>query len=192
MPNSTLKGNDAIWAAVRKLRDGFTAADIRGELSAASGSQDIRIVYGYLARLVKGGYVSFEPAQGRERGRYSLIDDVGSHAPRLGRDGRPCNRGQKRRQLWRTITILGEFSARELQVTASTEDHPIAYYYAQRYCGHLALAGVLVSSDSRPMRYQLVPKYRRGPNPPRVLQRVQIVDGNTGTLLYLGPTQEAA
>jgi len=117
---------------------------------------------------------------------YTLVRDNGVHRPHIGRHGQPSTVGLKREQTWRSICILTSFSVRDLIATASTEEVTVSYNYAQRYCAHLAGAGILIPIATRPTRYRLTPSSRTGPIAPRVVTLVQVIDGNTGAVMAHG------
>ena len=129
-----LAGRDALWAAIRRLKS-FTVAEVRRETRASKGQ-----AADYVACLLAAGIV--ERIEG-ERGRYLLVQDRGPVAPRVREDGTPVTQGLGRLRMWRSMKVLGTFTARELAIHSTLEDHTVAEKEAEDYCRHLANAGYL-------------------------------------------------
>jgi hypothetical protein len=129
---------EAIWAAIRKQRR-FTVLWLTRETDLPRPS-----VWPYLEGLVKAGIVAQEPAPVAKRAAtFVLADDRGEEAPRVDREGNPVTHGIGREQLWRTAKMLREFTAADLAIHASTEEHAVAEAEAALYARYLARAGYL-------------------------------------------------
>jgi len=174
------ESRDAIWAAIRELVI-FTVRDIwlLTHLSKAS-------IQDYLQGLTAAGYTEVDGTRPADYGSranvYKLTRDVGIEAPRVRRDGSLVTQGLGRELMWRTMRILGEFSARDLAVTASTEDCQVAEKEAKDYshflhkAGYLALvrAGKGTGNGGVLNRYRFIKARFSGPKPP-MIQRVKAV-----------------
>lgn len=177
----------AIWQTVRSLRE-LTVQQVRGELPGTIHPDTIRT---YLNNLVQGGYLEII---GHNPRLYRLLRDIGIEAPRVRADGSPVTSGAGHEQLWRTMRILDEFDPQELAIHAGTEAHSISLSEAKSYCRWLHLAGYLYrTGDRRPPesgprgvvpRYRLRPGRYTGPLPPKVQRLHQVVDLNTGAVVY--------
>jgi hypothetical protein len=180
---------DYLWAAIRRLKT-FTARDLCYEGRLAKGS-----VQEYLQGLTNAGYLTTEELPSSTRIatlRYTLTNDPGAEAPRVRRDGSEVTQGRSREQLWRTMKILGEFSACDLAIHASTEDCLVAESEAKDYIFHLHRAGYLVLS--RPhvkgraglSRYRMLPSKNTGPRPPQIQRVKQVYDPNLQQVVWTG------
>lgn len=183
-----------IWTAIRTAEGEFTVADI----VAATGSNR-KSVGDYLGCLVAAGQVERMQIIGRARSatnaaRYRLVRDTGHHAPRLRRDGTPVAQGGGIENMWRSIQMLGEFSARDVAVHSTTEETSVSELTAKAYLTQLARAGylrVVAAADNLSGRravYRLV--RRSGPKPPQVQRVKRIYDPNTGEVF--GAEEELA
>lgn len=183
-----------IWTAIRQFGGEFTIA----EIAAASGSN--RTAVGdYLGCLAAAGQV--EKLQTVERARtpagaarYRLLRDTGHNAPRLRRDGTTVVQGSGAENMWRSMQMLGEFSARDVAVHSTTGEITVSELSAKAYLGHLARAGylrVVKAADNLAGEravYRLV--RRSGPRPPQVQRVKRVYDPNTGEVF--GVTEELA
>jgi hypothetical protein len=174
------ESRDAIWATIRELVT-FTVRDIWLHTRLSKST-----IQDYLQGLARAGYLTItgtRPADfGSKATIYTLTRDVGIDAPRVRRDGSLVTQGLGRELMWRTMRILGEFSARDLAVTASTEDCPVAEKEAKDYshflhkAGYLALvrAGKGTGNGGILNRYRFIKARFSGPKPP-MIQRVKAV-----------------
>lgn len=186
---------EAVWAAIRELGR-FTIRDIEERTLL-----NISSIRTYVLGLLRAGYLERkeEPVEpGCSRYVYSLVRDCGIEAPRVRKDGTEVTLGHGREQMWRTMRILGEFSALDLAVHASTEKHPVNQRDARDYIYHLHKAGYVVcirpgkpgfrKGTGSKARYRFIPAMYTGPKAP-VIQRVkQVYDPNTGEVVW--PRQE--
>ena len=116
-PMDKLNGFDsreAIWSAIRKLPR-FTVRDLQQETTL-----EISTVRDYVSGLTAAGYLSQE--EGVCPFSFVLKKNVGVDAPRVRKDGTIVTQGQGRINMWRTMRILRIINAKDLAVTASTED----------------------------------------------------------------------
>jgi len=181
---------EAVWAVIRQMRE-FTVRDIWQRTRLAKAS-----IQDYLQGLTAAGYLDvagLRPAGfGSRANLYRLVRDVGIEAPRVRRDGTEVTQGLGREQMWRTMRILGEFSARDLAVIASTEDCRIAEKEAKDYCYFLQRAGYLAVSSAGKgtgnggvlTRYKFIQRSFSGPKPPMVQRGKQVYDPNTGLVKW--------
>lgn len=191
-----LTPRDRIWAAIRcfGLRHSFSVAEV---MLLAEQRDDT--VLAYLRGLEQAGYVNGHQgavpeqlSRRREFRRFHLVQDVGAHAPRVTAEGEPVEQGAGREAMWNIIRRAREdFSWRDLAYRASTRKHPIAGDEAQRYIQHLAKAGYLqvakrptYGTKGAPARYRFITSRNSGPRPPLVTKLKQVLDGNTGAVVY--------
>jgi len=194
-----VSGRQAMWQVMRK-RKRFTARQVADDINA-----DRDAVRSYLKCLVNGGIVAEdgkEPAPTGVFGRkpthrnlmivYRLAIDCGVDAPRLRKDGSPCEQGLPREQMWRTMHMIPTFTTRDLAASASTEAVPIDERDAKDYIGHLYRAGYLaLVKSSKPGHkpgtgslavYRLVKK--TGPRPPMIQRLKTVFDPNLGQIVW--------
>lgn len=169
---------DRIWTIMRSLRE-FTAMDVRGELVGGITHQAVRR---YAVCLEAAGYL--ERIRGASPIRWRLVKDTGVDAPRVRPDGSAIG-PHPREQMWRTMRIIGEFSVRELAISASTESVPVTVAAATQYIRRLERAGIVrrVLVDRSGDRYRLLKSRYTGPRPPVVRRDGTILDLNTGEIL---------
>lgn len=186
-----LTPRDRMWAALRAL----------GECSAAEvahlSGQRPDSVRSYLDALAAAGLIVREQERcSRLLDRYRLLTDTGVDAPRLTRDGRPVTQGVGRKRMWDALRTLREFDHRELAALASDAQHQVAEDEAQTYCKHLLQAGYLTISReaqrgrcAAPRRLRFVPARNSGPRAPMVTARKEVLDANTGRIVYPAPRE---
>jgi len=170
------RGNnrDRIWAQIRADRQGMTVRALADALRIHQTT-----VLSYLRGLTAAGYL--EQTDG---GVYALIRDTGVEAPRVTCSGATVTQGAAREQMWRTMRILGPFTAVDLAAMASTDEHPVAVTDADSYARHLCRAGYLTQVDQRPVRWSMPRHAWTGPRPP-VVQRTKVVwDANRGAIAW--------
>ncbi|MDW7646444.1 MAG: hypothetical protein SCI25_15560 [Desulfuromonadales bacterium] len=167
-----LASREALWQAIRKLRT-FSPKEIRWETTCSASQVD-----DYLKALVAGGYVA--RIEG-ERGRYELVKDPGTVAPRLRKDGTQVTMGRGRLQMWRAMRVLRRFTPVDLAANASLEEHVVAVSEAADYCQHLAKAGYLVR---RANQYVFPQDRYTGPQPPQIQRVKQVYDPNLRQVVW--------
>lgn len=199
---SPLASRDAIWNAIRatKGKDGhpnqhFTARTIRGETGAT-----LATVREYLTGLHRSGYIEAVGKSYPDTGKiaaniYQLVRDNGIEPPKVRRDGTEITQGRAQENMWRTMRVLKNFSAKDLAIQASTEEIPVAETAAKDYCSNLHKAGYLqLTSPGTPKaqaRYYFPAKSYTGPKPPMVQRINQVYDPNTKKVVWKGVANDA-
>lgn len=177
----------AIWDAIRELGT-FTVSDLYCQCRLSKDS-----IRDYLNSLHKADYIKRIAGGGpRTLSTWQLVRDTGIEAPRVRKDGTPVTQGQGREQLWRTMRILGEFSARDLAVNASTETCQIAETEAKSYCSFLEKAGYLAigrkghgtGNGGILTRYRFIANRYSGPKPPMVQRIKAVYDPNLCKIVW--------
>jgi hypothetical protein len=192
-----LTPRDRIWAAIRCFGtdDNFSVAEIM-----VLSEQRADTVLSYMSGLERAGYVTWVGARDQKRPaarprrefrRLWLKHDSGVDAPRVTGDGAPVEQGAGREQMWRAVKVLKEFDYRALAVAASTEKHPVSPEEAQTYCRHLKLGGYLgvtrpaaYGTKGTSARYRFLRARNTGPRAPIVTREKQVMDANTGAIVY--------
>jgi len=204
----TLTPRDRMWAAMRSLQGTPTCSwsplEVQFLANARAGEPvHVDSVITYLKGLAraKPPYVELVISHfpvGRKRVElhlYRLVRDVGAHAPRVTEEGGEVTQGTGRQQMWNVARQMrGDFSWRDLAHRASTRAHPIAPAEARRYLLHLAQAGYVRSFAARralgrgngalPGRVEFVRSRDSGPRAPLVTKLRQVMDANTGQIVY--------
>lgn len=176
-----------MWEAMRKLHksgDLFTVNDV---WKSTTGNGPKGRVRDYITGLVAAGHLKARPTPGKAT-EYELVKDCGIEAPRVRKDGTEVTQGRGREQMWRTIKIIGDFTARDLAQAASTPAFPVAENTAKDYCTMLAgaeyLATISPGSPGVPARYRLMQSRWTGPRAPMIQRLKQLYDPNTGEVVY--------
>lgn len=184
-PVDKMTGNDsrdAIWKEIRRQKT-FTIREIY-----LCTDLEISSVRQYVTGLVKAGYVT-EDRESLSVGmkvlqtpiKYTLARDVGIDAPRVRQDGSLVTQGQGTVNMWRTMRILGNFTARELAVSATTETCSVKEDTAKSYIGHLCNAGYLRKTGDR---YCFIPSRHTGPKPPMIQRVKRVWDPNLKKVMW--------
>lgn len=171
-------GRQAVWLAIRAAWT-FGVGDL-----ARATDVNRKTVDDYVKSLVASGHVD---VSGSVDGvtRYRLINDVGREAPRVRRDGTTVSQGRATENMWRTMRIVGIFTAAELALQASTDETPVSPVAAVDYCRYLALAGYLAVAGAGDARvYTFIPARWPGPLPPQIQRIKQVFDPNTGQVVW--------
>lgn len=183
-PMDKLNGFDsreAIWAEIRRLKS-FTVRELYEGTTLKLDS-----VREYVAGLKYAGYVAAQVSDApfvpfkTQATVYTLVRDVGIDAPRVRKDGTPVTQGQGTANMWRTMRILGTFSARELAVSASTETCVIKENTAARYLRYLCDAGYLHNQKGL---YRFLPSMHTGPKPPMIQNVKRVWDQNLKKVMW--------
>jgi hypothetical protein len=175
----------AIWDVIRST----AGAEFTTRLIARKTWVGIDTIVDYLNGLTLAAYLQKTfPERRGECATYRLVRDTGMDAPRVRPDGTEVTQGRGREQMWRTMRILGVFTARELAITASTEAIKIAPNEAGHYINRLHVAGYLrLSSKAKPgykqgtgeqAVYQFMRHMYTGPKAPQVQRNKQVYDPN--------------
>ena len=166
----------AVWEALRTLPE-FTVTELAHHTRL--GKATIR---DYLIGLERAGYLE-KIAQGGPGAAsiWRLSRDAGRHAPRVTKNGAPVSMGQGRLQMWRAMRVLGRFTAQDLAIHASTEEHQVATNEAVTYCRFLWRAGYLTQQGPH---YQFVRRRYSGPKPPMIQRVKQVYDPNLEQVVW--------
>ena len=167
--------------AIKRRPELITVAEISAATSIHRSS-----VLRYLQALTAGGYLVVSPAPPGHAASWSLVQDIGHHAPRVRRDGSHVTHGDNTGQLWQAMCGLKDFDFRDLLQSSSIE---IPEATARDYCKRLLAAGylrVLTKADphqGRIARYRLI--RASGPRAPQIQRVRQVYDPNTGDVYPL-------
>lgn len=176
-----------IWETLRQMHKAGEVIAVSEVWKRGTGNGPKGRVRDYINGLVAAGYLRQWAETGKTT-EYELVKDCGMEAPRVRKDGTEVTQGRGREQMWRTIKIIGEFSARDLAQSASTPAFPVAENTAKDYCTMLAggeyLAVVRPGSPGVPARYRLVQSRWTGPRAPMIQRLKQLYDPNTGEVVY--------
>lgn len=174
---------ERIWAAIREMRE-FTSLDLARKTGLDSRRDLIR---DYLAGLERAGFirVSVERRRG-SLNRYALANDAGVNAPRVNKAGGILPPSGRNR-MWKTMRILGTFTARELASAASLADAPVAVSEAEYYCAWLCRGGYLRGDGKR---WVFIPAMNTGPKAPQILRVRKLYDPNRDTVVYESAPKE--
>ncbi|PVX80024.1 hypothetical protein [Paraburkholderia unamae] len=179
-----------IWEAIRKRRDGFEVTDIERATKA-----DRYTIYTYVQGLAKGGFIEHtNKAQKRFAEKlYKLVRDVGVEAPRLDKKGNVL-RTTGNENMWRTMRIIGDFTAAELAMRASTSETTVAEATAKKYLQLLCVAGYITVIEmghsrqqgvaAKATRYRLLQSKYTGPRPPMIQSTKSLYDPNIGKIVW--------
>jgi len=195
-----LTPRDRMWAAIRALsvsRDPDTEAWFSpAEVIFLTGLHP-DTVDSYFRGLTNAkpaylGLADGERPQGRRRSElflYRLVRDVGVDAPRVTRDGRPVIQGVGTERMWVSMKVLREFDHGELAQAASDGEHQVNETTAKSYCAFLWRAGylALATRNNGPhakARYRFNRARNTGPRAPLVTRAKEVMDANTGELMW--------
>lgn len=170
-------GRPEIWAALRQLRHAT------GETIRKTAAAQWATVEDYLKSLVAAGIVEITSVGPRRRDHmFALVRDTGAEAPRVRKDGSLIPPTQTE-ALWRSIKMIGTFTAGELSAAAN-----VAEAQAKDYCQHLSRAGYLLTVEKNhpnPTRYRLNPTRNTGPLPPQVQRTKAVYDPNLRSVVWV-------
>lgn len=174
---------EAMWGIIRTLGT-FTVSEIHQETTL-----EVRAVREYITSLHAAKYL--EKTKEKQPGStgavssrttvFKLINDVGVDAPRVRKDGTKVTQGQGRINMWRTMRVIGDFTAQELAVNASTPDCIIKEATAADYTKHLCHAGYL---RKRKNRYLFLQAKYTGPKPPMIQRVKRVWDQNLKKVMW--------
>lgn len=186
-PMDKLNGYDsreAMWAVIRSIKT-FTVRELREETTL-----EISTVRDYVTGLCAAGYLEKDgtkPSGSAGKGIganavvYKLVKDAGVDTPRVRKDGTKVTQGQGRLNMWRTMRMIGNFTAKELAVNASTPDCIIKESTASDYAHHLCLAGYLRNQGNR---YLFKKTSYTGPKPPMIQRVKRVWDQNLKKVMW--------
>lgn len=165
-----------IWNSARELGE-FTIMELQKHALVPGKSNVRKYIYGW----EKAGFIekiSEEPITYRLKALDLVV------APSVNPSGVEFDREQAQEQMWRSMFIIKEFSALDLSVVASTEECRITEGFAKTYASILKSSGYLKLVSRG--RYMALQSRFTGPRPPAVKRVVQVIDRNTGKVVYLG------
>jgi hypothetical protein len=168
--------HDGLWALIRWFGsnadcDTVPLSDLVAAVRETIDATDVRA---YCRMLERAGVLSpvlSVPDKPRFRVDLSHIE-----TPRLRTDGSLQPGPQRHAVMWRSIKMLGLFTAENLAVAASLPDLAITPAQAARYADDLTAGGYLISQSLK--LYRLKPGMNTGPAAPRVLRARFIWDAN--------------
>lgn len=167
----------AAWEALRTTPESITLNAVYYQTRLSKHS-----LRDYLIGLERAGYLERIEAGGpRTEAKWRLAHDAGRHAPRVTKNGEPVSMGQGRLQMWRAMRVLGRFTAQDLAIHASTEEHQVATNEAVTYCRFLWRAGYLTQQGQH---YQFVRRRYSGPKPPMIQRVKQVYDPNLEQVVW--------
>jgi hypothetical protein len=196
-----LESRDAVWAEIRiqAPHGSFSAREI-----ANATMLGVDTVRDYMVGLCNAGYLAktSPPMPDSFRAQYYKLEkDCGIEAPRVRRDGTEISQGRGRENMWRTIRILKDFSARDLAVHSSTEEVIVSEEDARCYIHFLHKAGYLKLtspasagrvSTSKLARYRFLAAMFTGPKPPQIQRVKQVFDPNRNEVVWKGGANDDA
>ncbi|MCF8483330.1 MAG: hypothetical protein K9H25_23140 [Rhodospirillum sp.] len=173
------RGQQGMWEIMRRLRS-FTTKHVHDQTNI----RHKQTVSDYIRSLTKVGFLEQDGVGEAGALVYRIVRDQ-PDAPSVRRDGSiaaPHGRGQD--QMWRTMKMMNEFTARDIRALASTDDVKVTLVAAKDYLKNLHFAGYLqVLREAKPGHkpgtgeltlYRLLPSMNTGPLAPMV-QRTQWV-----------------
>lgn len=176
------RGQEYIWQVIMELdaKGSFTLADIVGRTNTTRYG-----VGDYLRRLCKGAFlrvVGETALRGVRRYEYRVAVKR-RRAPRLRKDGSELP-PTKRENMWRTMRMHRQFTARDVSVLSSTEDVPVRLVDTKDYIKMLFHAGYLrvTAKNGNANVYTLVKN--TGPRPPQVQRVRQVFDPNINAVVW--------
>jgi hypothetical protein len=164
---------DGLWSLIRwhGARDGsIVIADL---IKAVADHIDAREVRAYCRALEKAGVLTHDLNVDQQRFKVDLRH---VETPRLRPDGSVMLGPRRNALLWRSIKMLGLFTADNLAMAASLPDFAITPEQARRYADDLTAGGYLLSQGGK--LYRLKPDMNTGPAAPRVLRARFVWDAN--------------
>ena len=186
------QGRQVIWTEIRRLGAGdalFTTPDIWEGCGREIPRDTVR---DYVRALHAGGFLEQVTASGpRKAATYRIVGKHGAEAPRVRPDGSIVTQGAGTEAMWRTIKVLGTFSAAELALTASTDVAPVTEETAKTYLRYLERAGfvrcVVKGKPGRggnKDRWNFVKSRDPGPLPPQIQRIKQVFDPNSNSVVW--------
>jgi hypothetical protein len=178
--------HDGLWSLIRWMgRAGpFALADLIAAVRGHIQPDDVRA---FVRALERGGVLTPELAV-PDKPRFR-VDLRHVETPRLRPDGQPLQGPQRHALMWRSIKMLGLFTADNLAMAASLPDLAVTPAQAARYADDLTAGGYLISQSLK--LYRLRPDMNTGPAAPRVLRARFIWDANLCRVMGASSIDEA-
>ncbi|WP_178860769.1 hypothetical protein [Thiomicrorhabdus cannonii] len=189
--SGTLTPREYIWGEIRKLKK-FTLNDILDK-APKHYRLNIQKARHYLRGWERAGYLSsvFDvPVSGKKPPKiYTLEKDTGVNPPRVDINGNEYKKGMVREQMWRTMRMVGSFTAAQLAANATTDDVVITETTAKKFIHSLYQAGYLRlvkpgHKEYGTAEYQLKPAAWTGNKPPLVSHMNVVFDQNTNKVVW--------
>ena len=194
MGRHKLRGRDAIWAVIRKIRSDITLDKL--ERKTKINRMTIKT---YLQGLTLAGYlelIDIDTSKKRYTKRsWNLIKDIGVQRPNVDKNGKETKSAVGRNQMWQTIKMIKHpFHKHELVMMASTDEHAVNVNEANYYLRHLAFAGyvkeVQKGKPNKPALYRFIPSKNTGPRAPMIQRVHQVFDPNINEVVWLQEPKE--
>ena len=203
-----LTPRDRVWSAIRSLagercHGTFCVAEVHFLVNLKGEPIHADTIDSYLRGLAAAQppYIEKLAEQNRYEGRrrselhlHLLIRDVGVDAPRVTKDGRPVTQGAGNELMWTAMKALHEFDHAELAAAAAAGAVKVSDETAKTYCTWLARAGYLAlaapSNGPHKARYRFNRAKNTGPRAPLVTKQKEVIDGNTGVVVWERPKGE--
>ncbi|MCW8856084.1 MAG: hypothetical protein OQJ95_01890 [Kangiella sp.] len=176
--STTILSRQNMWKLIRSNKE-FTVKEL-----AKAGAVSTGTARQYLKGLMVNGMV--QEVKTRRFGKpanltlYSLIKDVGQHAPQLRADGTEDPKYKALKNLWRSMRISKFFTIKELVSASKTTGCHVTERNATEYVENLLNAGYLKKSlkDGDQTTYVLIGQKVSGPMPPLIQRVVKVYDPN--------------
>lgn len=186
------QGRQTIWNAIQTLGksdDPFSLTGIWEECGCEIPRDTVR---DYVRSLTNGEFLTkVKQHTPRSSAEYKLTGRHGTEAPRVRPDGTLVTQGAGVEAMWRTIKLLGNFTAAELALTASTSNARITEETARSYVKYLKKAGYVrvvqagtPGRNSNRARWSFVKRNDPGPKPPQIQRIKQLFDPNTNKVVW--------
>ena len=185
-PMDKLNGFDsreAMWKIIRVCPP-FTIRELQQQTTL-----EISTVRDYVNGLCAAGYLEKDGTRasgatggvGSRAAVFKLLKDVGVDAPRVRKDGTTVTQGQGHINMWRTMRMIGNFTAKELAVNSSTPKCIVKESTAADYAKHLCFAGYLRKNGTR---YLFIKSSYSGPKPPMIQRVKRVWDQNLKKVVW--------
>ena len=167
MKSKSPSGRQEIWEKIRENRECFTLRQIAFLIPDLSDTT----LCTYVGGLTKLGFLEKQSEAFKET-KFRLIKDVGAEAPQIAIDGEQacCT------QMWIAMRRLGQFTLKDLQISASTEETPILQKTAKTYATFLSKAGYLKPQGKD--RYAFIAAKYTGSKAPIIQSLKSVFDPN--------------
>ena len=172
---------ETAFAAVTELGE-FTRHDVI-RMTGATENQ----VGELIRRWTRKNRIHFVRKTGTGRHVYAIGPRGGDHEAHREALAAETSR-DPRRNMWRAMQLLGQFTPAEIAAVSNFEDAPVAERDAQLFCQSLLRGEYLrvvekADPGRRPAIYRLV--RRTGPKPPVERRVAALFDENLGELTYV-------
>ncbi len=186
------QGRQVIWEAIRGQGASYLTFSVRDVWDACGREIPKDTIRDYIRALLAGGFLKQVTAPTpRKSATYQIVGKHGAEAPRVRPDGSIVTQGAGTEAMWRTIKVLGTFSAAELALTASTDVAPVTEETAKTYLRYLERAGfvrcVVKGKPGRggnKDRWNFVKSRDPGPLPPQIQRIKQVFDPNSNSVVW--------